>query len=503
MVVIPEIEVYCPNGHLSIQTNISNLQKLHSLIDLGCQICDSSLSIKTINSNKLKLEDFTTSSDNDQVKEQKLNINWEKITNNKLEMEDFFLTNVNRSYTEDGVTNLPKVSAHISQLLPIKAMLMIIASDIHLKNKDINEWKIKGVQNESDFVNPEGKNVQNESKKYIKIATKDIENNKPWKYTSRVDSWVKTLSEIRLTLYILEERYKHLGSTKRGNRPSAGFPSHYMEPAKRFNDLGNDVKERKKLEEKSANRFKNTVIGIVKSDENGEIFDGVGALYSLGLIDFHIEENIENNKPSLHLYYALTREGYLFMNFENNLLNKLLTTPEEIGFDDLMQKFSKEEAEFFYRHTENNIDKEYEALENVIKYLFNIQNDSDLSPKEKAELSSIGKITENLTESIAFFEHMKRSSLVDPRKAYTSSLLNRWVGLNILTRPNRGKYGLNEKYIYLYKDLVINSYKPVRTQKKIENTMHMNIARDSKSYEEQRKPTSNKVFGGWRRNPKS
>lgn len=271
------------------------------------------------------------------------------------------------------------VSAHISQLLPIRAAVDVLADMIHQSKSPLVPL--------SKFKEPS-----------------------------------ELLSGIRFELIELENQNQ---LTKRGFRPSAGFPFHYEED---MPQMWSKTKVRgkprtKKSEEvrksvaaNSWSRFRITVFGGIRDD--GSAF---GALYDLGLA--HIQ------RQDRELLIGLTLAGAELANLENPLIhtNDFTSVPKEI----LSARFSDEERQWFWNHVNKHINVEVECLRRVIMMTRN-------------EDFHVQEITEELVKNISHVRGLKSTGTPPARRAYASSLVNRWTGLGYLERPSSGRYQATE-----------------------------------------------------------
>ena len=208
-----------------------------------------------------------------------------------------------------------KVSAHISQLLPVRAAVDVLAQAIRQSNSVMVSMEV--------FKEPS-----------------------------------ETLAGIRYELIELENRYQ---ITKRGYRASAGFPFHYEEdmPQMWAKSKGRGKpKEKKSVDvrqsfaKKSWSRFRNTVFGGIRKAD-GSVF---GALYELGLA--HIESRGQE------LFIGLTSAGAELANLNNPLLH--VEDFETVSEQDLVTRFSEEEREWFWKHVNKHIVVEKESLRQVL-----------------------------------------------------------------------------------------------------------------------------------------
>ena len=360
-------------------------------------------------------------------------------------------------YEEARKERKEHVHAHISQLLPIKATLQLIAK----------------------------KNIDNKSNKFLLYTKVD---NK-WKKSKELCNLIEELSLIRFALFYAEIKNQHI---VRGTRPSAGFPSHRKEPSsKRRNEIEKIIRRdpdvnydsanllmeewEKTQEEKSHLRFLNTVIGgrreTPTKDNNRILF---GALFTLGFAIINPDSN------DSEVYLSLTDEGDNFSRLKNPLLNG-------VGFNNilkhnLMKKFSEEEAEFFFKHTKEKLTREWVNLVAIhkifqrnaenplhVKQITNaLMNESYKCLKSGKKRTPHGWITmddsnekNNSGDNLLSFIEQKNTS-PNPRQAYVSSLLNRWCGLGIFQRSSRGYYEF-VRHESLYEEILSQS-------KKIEET---------------------------------
>jgi len=421
------VRIMCPQdpGHFDVKIS-KNEDRFIDLISNGCFVCKSRLSIEAVSFSKI--DRGTKSSiagvEKTQIRERRR----ENPRNSKRKpivitpwerMEGVVALNQEGWRDEYEEEEEPYISAHISQLLPIKAICVLIANTISVKNKNLvkNISKIKV------------------GSPMIKIASK--QDGQSWKYNKTVDNW---LTVLRLQRYSLYKNENENGLTQRGVRPSAGFPAHRDERSKKF--LEAHEFERKVFEEKSSKRFLNTVIGH-KNTDNGD--SSSGALFALGFIKFRVEKRGER----YFLHIGLTEKGAEFAKIENPLLVELFAKGSEFTGENLENKFSDTETKFFLKHCKENLPKEYECLITSINYMKN-SDEGFLHVKD---------ITEDLNLSISFIAEMKEQGNPLPRRAFTSSLLNRWVGMNILIRQGRGIYTWNKKYENLYeKDVETSGY---------------------------------------------
>jgi len=268
------------------------------------------------------------------------------------------------------------ISAHISQLLPIKAAVDILAGMIVEEKSKLLPMEI--------FETP-----------------------------------IKHLQEIRFNLIKLENRFDQ---TKRGTRPSAGFPFHYEEdmPQMWYKNRDNfgkkrkkDIEERKEIAEKSWLRFRNTVFGGISRKEEVKY----GALYNLGLVDI-IRDGGQN-------YIGLTSAGAELSAINNPLIHN--EDFSNITRENLEKRFSLEEQNWFWNHVTEYISAEAKSITTCIKMTM-IEN------------AHVSLITEELVRRNEDVRKLSTEGSPPPRRAYTSSVVNRWTGLGFLERPSKGSY---------------------------------------------------------------
>lgn len=433
------------SGHFDVKIS-KNDERFIDLISNGCFVCKSRLSIEAVDFPKINRETKSTKTrvEKTQIKERRGEIT--RISKGKpispWERMDEVIALNQEDWRDEYEEEEPYISAHISQLLPIKAICVLIADTISVKTKNF-------IKNNSK------KKVNNPM---IEIASKL--DGQSWKYNKIVDNW---LTVLRLQRYCLYKNENENGLTQRGVRPSAGFPAHRDEESKKF--LGAHEFERKVFEEKSSKRFLNTVIGHKNTDNGGS---SSGALFALGFIKFRVEKRGERYL----LYIGLTEKGAEFAKIKNPLLVELFAKGTEITGGNLENKFSDTETKFFLKHCKENLPKEYECLITSINYMKN-SDEGFLHVKD---------ITEDLNLSISFIAEMKEQGNPLPRRAFTSSLLNRWVGMNILIRQGRGIYTWNKKHENLYeKDVETSGYLEIEssstTNDMISKKENQNISR--------------------------
>jgi len=272
------------------------------------------------------------------------------------------------------------ISAHISQLLPIKAAIDILAEMI-------------------------------------------VEENITWLPMEIFEIPIKKLQEIRFNLIELEIKFNQ---TKRGTRPSAGFPFHFEEdmPQMWYKNKDNygkrrkkDIEERTDIAEKSWLRFKNTVFGGISRKEGIQY----GALYDLGLVEMKEEESQK--------YIALTSAGAELAAITNPLIHN--EDFSKITRENLEKRFSTEEQNWFWNHVTENISAEAKSITTCIK-MTSIEN------------AHVSLITEELVRRNEEVKKLSTEGSPPPRRAYTSSVVNRWTGLGFLERPSKGSYIASE-----------------------------------------------------------
>ena len=277
------------------------------------------------------------------------------------------------------------VSSHISQLLPVRAALDVLAE---LSTSETHAISYISVDRLNEKIN-------------------------------------EVLPPMRRDLIKMENR---LGQTARGSRPSSGFPMHLDEsmPAMwnkgKYSRENPNPDERKSLESRetiakgSKKRFEVTVVGGI--DGGGGPY---GALYDLGLVEI--------SPPGPHgpaLIIGLTEAGAELARLENPLIHR--TNFSSIEKTDLETRFSEQEIEFFWNHSTKNLQSEADALEEALKQV-------------SEEPRHIVEITEHLVKRLP--EHVgKMKSTGNPpgQRSYTSSMVNRWTGLGVFERPEPGMY---------------------------------------------------------------
>lgn len=284
------------------------------------------------------------------------------------------------------------VSAHISQLLPVRAAVDVLA-----------EW------------------IQ-----HSKSATVPMSN-----FTDQS----ATLAGIRFELIELENKH---GQTKRGYRPSAGFPFHYAENMPQMWSKSNvrggprikkaeDV--RKSTARKSWSRFRITVFGGIRDD--GGPF---GALYELGLADI--------TKEGDELMIGLTSAGAELANITNPLIHT--DDFSTVSKETLALRFSDEERQWFWDHVNRYLDIEAKGICQVLM----------MSREEDFHVSDI---TEQFVKEIPHVRELKTTGTPPARRAYTSSLVNRWTGLGFLKRPSSGHYQSSQLGLQVLKEYRANT----------------------------------------------
>ena len=281
------------------------------------------------------------------------------------------------------------VSAHISQLLPVRAAVDILA-----------EWIL---QSKSAMVQ-----------------------------MSNFNDPSSTLAEIRFELIQLEDKH---GQTKRGYRPSAGFPFHHDEnmPQMWSKSKVRGAPRIKKAEDvrKSAarnswSRFRITVFGGIRDD--GGPF---GALYDLGLAYI--------TKEGDELMIGLTSAGAELANIPNPLIHT--DDFPNVTKETLALRFSDEERQWFWNHANKYLEIEAKGIRQTLMM-------------SRTEGFHVTEITEQLVKMIPHIRELKTTGTPPARRAYTSSLVNRWTGLGFLKRPSSGHYQSSELGL-----IVLNEYR--------------------------------------------
>tara|TARA_B100002051_G_C16735085_1_gene640741 strand:- start:1769 stop:3028 length:1260 start_codon:yes stop_codon:yes gene_type:complete len=314
------------------------------------------------------------------------------------------------------------ISAHISQLLPLKAACDILAQ--HLKEKK------EIMEKDPDYSLDDYLWISDS------ILKKDL---------------LPKLSEIRLGLIRAEN---HTGVTRRGYRPSAGFPSHRDEDMPQMYQKGRiqgrrskkSHHERSAIEAKSQKRFLATVFGGLTSGRGGSERKPQGALYQFGFVNFRslVEDEYE---------IALTEKGAALAALENPLIHR--SDLSTITRNDLLERFSKEESVWWWQfiqeiHQGGRKNVEADAINQVVEFL-----------SEDLVLKRVDDLANHLAKTV---DHVKKLSgkkgNPPPMKAYTSSLVNRWTSLNILERNQPGLYCLGPMYELLSKESDIETKIP-------------------------------------------
>ncbi len=319
------------------------------------------------------------------------------------------------------------VKAHISQLLPIKACIDSLAREIVYHGKS-----------------------------YIPIKSLSDEHRR----SGEPASMRMTLTEIRR---LLIEREYDTGVTKRGFRPSAGFPRHRLENSPQMME-GRDVLKpeevRKNAEDKSWKRFQVTVIGGLRSpDEETGDRNEFGALYQLGLAT--LRKLGENHDDDSDIEIGLTQAGRKLAGLENPLLN--VKNISELSESDLRGlRFSVDERNWFHTHTKKRLKKEWDALIQVIGAM----------EKVSGEKIHVKRLEIILNESVPHVRELKEVGSPPPKRAYTSSLVNRWTGLGLLCRGGPGEYGLAVSVTHQPNVVETSSYAflPTERSRNVSNT---------------------------------
>lgn len=287
---------------------------------------------------------------------------------------------------------LGTVSSHISQLLPIRAALDVLAAKILEAGEDT-----------------------------ISIDTfKDPDS---------------VLQGIRLELIELEKKHEQ---TKRGYRPSAGFPFHIDEDMPqmwRKRERGmlyqkKSVERREQIVSGSWTRFRNTVFGgLTKANETP-----YGALFELGIA------NIVGKWGAARI--GLTSDGIKLAAMRNPLIHR--ENFVSISSIQLKKRFSEEEMIWFWEHVASN-QKWIEgmAIRSTLKFV-----------EENA--SHVSDITLHLSNKIDWIKELGDDRTPPQNRAYTSSLVNRWTGLGLLERDAPGTYRASNLGKTLIKKLTYN-----------------------------------------------
>ena len=385
-----------PNFVIRLDMDDSADQKLFQLIwgnGFACPECGQRLEKNNMNQDYTTLQDLRLSA-TDAIKTyvaDKIDSRDEFNTSNVSVPSNLVATEINDT---DGF-----VTAHISQLLPIKACIDSLAREIVYQGKS-----------------------------YIPIKSLSDEHRRP----AEPASMRMSLTEIRR---LLIEREVYTGVTKRGLRPSAGFPRHRLENSPQMMEKRDVLKPeeiRKNAEDKSWKRFQVTVIGGLRSpdEETGDRIE-FGALYQLGLAT--LRKLGENHEDDSDIEIGLTQAGRELAGLENPLLN--VKNIGELSESDLRGlRFSEDERNWFHTHTRNRLKKEWAALIQVTRVM-------ERASGEKIHVKDLEII---LDRNVSHVHELKEVGSPPPKRAYTSSLVNRWTGLGILCRGGPGEYGLAE-----------------------------------------------------------
>ena len=120
------------------------------------------------------------------------------------------------------------------------------------------------------------------------------------------------------------------------------------------------------------------------------------------------------------MFIGLTSAGAELAKLNNPLLH--VEDFEAVSEQDLVTRFSEEEREWFWKHVNKHIVVEKESLRQVLAMTQN-------------EEVHVKELTEQLVKYVKEVRDLKATGTPPARRAYTSSLVNRWTGLGYLCRP--------------------------------------------------------------------
>ena len=298
-------------AHLSVQIDMSDAPSVRTmafLVETGCPSCKQPLLIlPTGQDYSSDSERYSTSNPFKSIPTQRMHSNTSAPqANSTVGMEEAVIFgttladpkklkafNVNHRHRTKG-----EISSHISQVLPLRAALDVLAAEL--------------ISRESDSVP-------------LRTFEKPVEQ-------------VQLLRKALIDLEI-----KH-GQTKRGNRPHAGFPIHPEEDSNRVREKGQlkslDIRNRYALT--SWSRFFNTVFGgLRKGSRDSTEGTPYGALFDMGWAQ------LEDNDGVVRI--GLTEEGIALAGLPNPLLHR--TDMMSITAAELKVRFSLEEVRQIWQST--------------------------------------------------------------------------------------------------------------------------------------------------------
>ena len=383
-------------AHLSVQIDMSDAPSLRTmafLVETGCPSCKQPLLVLPVAQGySSETERYSTSDPFMSVPTQRMHSSTSgSQANSADEMEEAVICgtihadpkklkafNVNHRHRTKG-----EVSSHISQVLPLRAALDVLAAEL--------------ISRESDSVP-------------LRTFVKPVEQ----------------LQLLRKALIDLE--IKH-GQTKRGNRPHAGFPIHPEEDSNRVREKGQlkslDIRNRDALT--SWSRFFNTVFGgLRKGGRDSTEGTPYGALFDMGWAQLEDIDGV--------VRIGLTEEGIALAGLPNPLLHR--TDMMSITAAELKLRFSFEEVRQIWKSTvkHRKTHVEGDVLLHTIRLI------------SEGELHVLG-LMEQLAEFVSYVDELTPDAeKISPRRGYVSSFMGRWTGLGLFLRTKPGTYAIAPLY---------------------------------------------------------
>ena len=383
-------------AHLSVQIDMSDAPSLRTmafLVETGCPSCKQPLLVLPAGQDySSDSERYSASNTSKSIPTQRMHLSTSASQANRPDVMEAAVIcgttladpkklkafNVNHRHRTKG-----EISSHISQVLPLRAALDVLAAEL--------------ISRESDSVP-------------LRTFEKPVEQ----------------LQLLRKALIDLE--IKH-GQTKRGNRPHAGFPIHPEEDSNRVREKGQlkslDIRIRYALT--SWSRFFNTVFGgLRKGSRDSTEGTPYGALFDMGWAQLEDIDGV--------VRIGLTEEGIALAGLPNPLLHR--TDIMSVTALELKVRFSLEEVRQIWKSTVNHRKTHVEG--DVLLHTIRLISGGELH---------VTGLMEQLAEFVSYVDDLTPDAeKISPRRGYVSSFMGRWTGLGLFVRTRPGTYAIAPLY---------------------------------------------------------